>query len=97
MLWALPLLMTMSLMETKAQDTVLQSDALTLTLRSAPAVHVAGLTHRASGVNLAVDSAPVPLFSLSLGPEGPDAITLTSLEAKRSGVSVESVPEGRRA
>ncbi|MCE5215458.1 DUF6259 domain-containing protein, partial [bacterium] len=47
--------------------------------------------------NLAVDSAPVPLFSLSLGPEGPDAITLTSLEAKRSGVSVESVPEGRRA
>lgn len=97
MLWALPLLMTIGLAETKAQDTVLQSDALTLTLRSAPAVHIAGLTHRASGTNLAVDSAPVPLFSLSLGPEGPDGITLTSLEAKRSGVSVQSVPEGRRA
>lgn len=75
----------------EVQDTVAASDVLALRLRASPGLHLNGLLHRGSGVELLATDVPTPLFALYLGPEGAGGREVTSLEAKRSTVQVEAV------
>jgi hypothetical protein len=88
MLWLLVIVLTLTLTAAHAEDSIAQSDALALTVRTTPVAHVARITHRGSGVELLNDSAPTPLFTLNLGPEGEGAVTLTSLQAASSTAQV---------
>ena len=71
-------------------DTVLETEAMALHLRAAPALYLRALVHRASGINLLSEVGPTALFTLYLGPEGAGGREVSSLEARRSAVQVES-------
>jgi hypothetical protein len=80
----------------EAPDVVVETEAMALHLRAAPAFYLSALVHRASGVNLISGAGPTPLFTLYLGPEGAGGREVSSLEARRSTVQVESVGADRR-